>query len=64
MEVGFSGGGTVAAWQAHNRRMILSAYHLEPDLKLPHDFISPGAPGLEVDRTYQRLIPMILDGMQ
>ena len=51
-------------WQARNSQTILSAYHLEPDLKLPHDFISPGTPGLDLDRIYQRLFPMILDGMQ
>jgi pimeloyl-ACP methyl ester carboxylesterase len=54
----------LADWQAHRSQTVLSAYHFEPDLKLPHDFLSIGTPGLQVEPIYQRLIPIILDGMQ
>jgi pimeloyl-ACP methyl ester carboxylesterase len=47
-------------WQKHgtgNLRQI----HFEKSLKLPHDFITPGTPGLNIEEVYARLIHAVED---
>jgi pimeloyl-ACP methyl ester carboxylesterase len=48
-------------WEAHNSRSILRIFHLEASLKLPHDIITPGTPGLDIETVYKLLIACILD---
>lgn len=39
----------------------LGQIHFEKSLKLPHDFITPGTPGLNIEEIYPRLIRAVLD---
>jgi hypothetical protein len=39
----------------------LSEVHFEKDLKLPHDIITPGTPGVPVEVTHPRLIRAVRD---
>jgi len=47
-------------WKKHGRGN-LSEIHLEKDLKLPHDIITPGTPGVPVEITHPRLFSAITD---
>lgn len=37
----------------------LSEYHFEKEMKLPHDIITPGTPGLPIDLIHPRLIDVV-----
>jgi len=47
-------------WQKHGAGN-LSEMHFEKDLKLPHDIITPGTPGVPVEVTHPRLISAVRD---
>ena len=47
-------------WQKHGK-VNLSEVHFEKDLKLPHDIITPGTPGVPVEITHPRLISAVRD---
>ena len=47
-------------WQKHGKGK-LSKVHFEKDLKLPHDIITPGTPGVPVEVTHPRLISAVRD---
>ena len=47
-------------WQKHGKGN-LSKVHFEKDLKLPHDIITPGTPGVPVEVTHPRLISAVRD---
>jgi carboxylesterase len=47
-------------WQKHGTGN-LSKVHFEKDLKLPHDIITPGTPGVPVEVTHPRLISAVKD---
>jgi len=47
-------------WQKHGKGN-LSEVHFEKDLKLPHDIITPGTPGVPVEVTHPRLISAVRD---
>jgi len=47
-------------WKKHGRKN-LSVIHLEKDLKLPHDIITPGTPGAPFEITHPRLFSAITD---
>jgi len=42
-------------WQNHGEEN-LSEYHFEKDMKLPHDIITPGTPGVPIEAIQPRLI--------
>ena len=46
-------------WQKNPGKATLRAFRFEPDLKLPHDIITPETPGLQVEVVYERLIDLI-----
>jgi len=46
------------AWQKQGNANR-GAYHFKKDLKLPHDFITPGAVALQAEDIYPRLISMV-----
>ena len=58
-------------WEKHKRstprsgsvdgKGNLSEVHFEKDLKLPHDIITPGTPGVPVEITHPRLISAVRD---
>src|SRR6266508_4637644 len=47
-------------WRKHGKGN-LSEVHFEKDLKLPHDIITPGTPGVPVEVTHPRLISTVRD---
>jgi carboxylesterase len=47
-------------WQKHGKGK-LSEYHFEKDMKLPHDIITPGTPGVPVGDIHPRLIGAVRD---
>jgi len=47
-------------WQKYGK-VNLSEVHFEKDLKLPHDIITPGTPGVPVEITHPRLISAVRD---
>jgi hypothetical protein len=47
-------------WQKHGKGK-LREYHFEKDMKLPHDIITPGTPGVPVGDIHPRLIGAIRD---
>ena len=47
-------------WRNHGQAN-LSEIHFEKELKLPHDIITPGTPGVPVEITHPRLISAIRD---
>jgi alpha-beta hydrolase superfamily lysophospholipase len=47
-------------WQKHGRRN-LNEVHFEKDLKLPHDLITPGTPGVPIADIHPRLINTVRD---
>lgn len=49
----------MADWEAHRTQVKLDAFHFEKDLKLPHDLITPGTPGLDIETVYRLLIERI-----
>lgn len=51
-------------WQKNSSKVALRTFTLEPDLKLPHDIITPETPGLQVEVVYERLIEMIREETQ
>lgn len=48
------------SWKKHGRGN-LSEYHFEKEMKLPHDIITPGTPGVPVGEIQPRLINTIKD---
>jgi pimeloyl-ACP methyl ester carboxylesterase len=50
----------LADWEAHKNQTVLSTFHFERELKLPHDIITPGTPGVDIEIVYERLINLIL----
>ena len=48
------------SWKKHGREN-LSEYHFEKEMKLPHDIITPGTPGVPVGEIQPRLINTIKD---
>ena len=50
--------GLLASWQRHPQ-VSVSKLVLEAALKLPHDIITPGTPGLPFETVYERLITAI-----
>ena len=50
----------IKLWQIHGKEKV-SEIHFEKELKLPHDIITPGTPGVPVEITHPRLIRAILD---
>jgi carboxylesterase len=51
----------MADWQAHQNHTRLGAFHFEKSLKLPHDLITPGTPGLDIETVYRLLIGRIVE---
>lgn len=47
-------------WQRHGIGN-LQQIHFQKSLKLPHDFITPGTPGLKIDEIYPRLVRAVMD---
>ena len=47
-------------WQKH-RKGNLSEVHFEKDMKLPHDIITPGTPGVPIGDIHPRLINAVRD---
>lgn len=47
-------------WRRHSRGN-LSEYHFEKDMKLPHDIITPGTPGVPIGDIHTRLIGAVRD---
>jgi carboxylesterase len=47
-------------WRKQEKRN-LNEVHFEKDLKLPHDIITPGTPGVPVEVTHPRLISAVRD---
>jgi pimeloyl-ACP methyl ester carboxylesterase len=50
----------LADWEEHQNQTVLSTYHFERELKLPHDIITPGTPGVDIEIVYERLMTLIL----
>jgi hypothetical protein len=50
----------MADWAAQPGGPALDAFHFEKHLKLPHDLITPGTPGLDTEMVYRLLIGRIL----
>jgi carboxylesterase len=50
----------ITDWEAHRNQTVLSTFHFERELKLPHDIITPGTPGVDIETVYGRLISLIL----
>ena len=48
----------LADWRA-NGNLELDEFHFDAKLKLPHDIITPGTPGLDIDIVYDALIRII-----
>ena len=46
------------AWRRHAPDRVHS-YEFEPELRLPHDLITPGTPGVPTDLVYERLVEQI-----
>lgn len=51
----------MADWEAHKGQTVLRAFHFEAGLKLPHDIITPGTPGLDIETVYKLLLTCILE---
>lgn len=47
-------------WRKHGKGN-LSEYHFEKDMKLPHDLITPGTPGVPIGDVHPRLINAVRD---
>ena len=47
-------------WQKHGKAN-LSEYHFEKDMKLPHDIITPGTPGVPIEDIQRRLMGVVRD---
>jgi hypothetical protein len=47
-------------WQEHSKRN-LSELHFEKEMKLPHDIITPGTPGVPIEDINPRLINAVRD---
>lgn len=54
----------MADWEAHRTGVQLSARHFEKSLKLPHDLITPGTPGLDIELVYDLLLGWITEETQ
>jgi len=50
----------ITLWQKNGKEKV-RAIHFEKELKLPHDIITPGTPGVPVEVTHPRLLRAILD---
>ena len=50
----------LGTWQRHGIGN-LQQIHFEKSLKLPHDFITPGTPGINIEEIYPRLVRAIMD---
>jgi len=50
----------LANWEAHRNHTKLSTFHFERNMKLPHDIITPGTPGVDIDTVYGLLFARIL----
>jgi hypothetical protein len=46
-------------WKKHENGATYRTYTFEPELKLPHDIITPGTPDLDSEEIYTRLINLI-----
>ncbi len=46
------------SWQKHGKGN-LSEVHFEKDMKLPHDIITPGTPGVPIEVVHPRLIELV-----
>jgi pimeloyl-ACP methyl ester carboxylesterase len=51
----------MADWAAHPGGPALDAFHFDKSLKLPHDLITPGTPGLDIETVYRLLIGRIME---
>ena len=50
----------IADWEAHKNQTVVGVFHLERDLKLPHDIITPGTHGVDIETVYELLFARIL----
>jgi carboxylesterase len=50
----------MADWQAHPQHPALDVFHFDQRLKLPHDLITPGAPGVDIETVYPLLIEWVM----
>jgi hypothetical protein len=48
------------SWKRHGK-VYLSEYYFERELKLPHDIITPGTPGVPIGDVHPRLIAAVKD---
>jgi hypothetical protein len=48
------------AWQKHGKGN-LNEYHFEKEMKLPHDIITPGTPGVPIAEIQPRLTGAVKD---
>jgi hypothetical protein len=51
----------MADWAAHPGGPALGAFHFDKSLKLPHDLITPGTPGLDTEMVYRLLIERVVE---
>lgn len=49
----------LADWEAHQTGVQLSTRHFEKSLNLPHDLVTPGTPGLDIELVYGILLDWI-----